>query len=72
MKISELIKRLTKEKEINGDIEVIVEVEYACEDYGDHNCKSGADIDDIFTAETNSKLVVNDEKKLHLVLAGRE
>lgn len=72
MKIFELIKRLEEEKKTNGDIGVLVEVEHTCGDYGDHNCKSGADIDDIFTQETTPCIAETGTKITHLVLAGRE
>lgn len=47
MKISELIAKLTKEKEINGDITVIAEAEYTCGDYGDFNCTTAVPIERI-------------------------
>ena len=72
MKIAELIKRLEEEKKINGDINVLVEVEYTCGDYGDHNCKSGADIDDIFTKEITPYIAEAGTKITYLILAGRE
>jgi len=38
MRITELIKKLSDEKDKNGDIETILMIDYCGGDYGSHNC----------------------------------
>ena len=60
MRISELIIELEKLKADTGDVEVVLDFDYVCGDYGGHNC----------TATTDTKWV--EFMKDRIVLSGNE